>query len=102
MKDEELELRRMVAATGSNGEKRSVKRVQEISKQADEISASLKKRQCKKRREERRRARSWKVTRLPDNTSRHGLLEPSWNSCWRIRHVCGAREPPHDVGCNDN
>ena len=50
MKDEELELRRMVAAkAGSNGEKLSVKRVQEISKQAeDEISASLGKRQCKK------------------------------------------------------
>ena len=49
MKDEELELRRMVAAKeGSNGEKLSAKRVQEISKQADEISASLKKRQCKK------------------------------------------------------
>ena len=49
MKDEELELRRMVATkTGSNGEKLSAKRVQEISKQADEISASMKKRQCKK------------------------------------------------------
>ena len=49
MKDEELELRRMVATkAGSNGEKLSVKRLQEISKQADEISASLKKRQCKK------------------------------------------------------
>ena len=49
MKDEELELRRMVATkAGSNGEKLSVKRLQEISKQSDEISASLKKRQCKK------------------------------------------------------
>ena len=104
MKDEELKLRRMVATkAGSNGEKLSVKRVQEISKQADEISASLKKLQCKKKkREERRRARSWKVTRLSDNTSGHGLLEPSWNSGWQIRHICGAREPPHDVGCNDN
>ena len=37
MKDEELELRTMVAAkAGSNGEKLSAKRVQEISKRADD------------------------------------------------------------------
>ena len=98
MKDEELELRRVVATkAGSNGEKLSVKRVQEISKQADDISASLKKRQCK---EDVRKEGEQEAGK--DNTSRHGLLEPSWNSGWRIRHICGAREPPHDVGCNDN
>ena len=76
MKDEELELRRMVASkAGSNGEKLSVKRVQGISKQADEISASLKKRQCKKdvRKEGEQEVGKW----LGSPTTRLDMV--SWN-----------------------
>ena len=42
------------------------------------------------------------MTKLPDSTSRHGILEPSWNPSGRIGYICGAREFPHDVGCDDN
>ena len=42
------------------------------------------------------------MTKLPDSSPRHGLLEPSWNPSGRIGHIRGDRESPHDVGCDDN
>ena len=93
LRDKELELRRMAAAKAdANGEERSAKRVQEISKIAEGISKSKKKRKCK-----RENSKEGEHSCL-----RHGLVEPGGDSGRRdghIRHTC---KPSHDVGCDGN